>query len=95
MHKLRERMVFYDRMATFFDELSRKPDQSYAAAARAAAKRYGERRNPLGARLAIYDGPSLLSRLHAFSVMNRTHAVEMKSRAKDLVLGVAGLHTIL
>lgn len=95
MDKLRERMVFYGEMAILFDEASRTDDHPFTAAATAAAERYMVRHAPLAERLAIYDSPTLASRLRAFTAMNRSRPVQMTSRAKDLVLGVAGLHGLL
>ncbi len=95
MRLLRERMVFYGHMAQLFGELARTPGFAYAAAAQAAAARYAERREPIAARFDIYDGPSLPSRLRAFLAVKPSAGLRLKSRVKDLLLGVAGLHTLL
>jgi glycosyltransferase involved in cell wall biosynthesis len=95
MHRLRERMAFYRHMARLFDELADRADTGFAAAAHAAAARYAKRHDPLAARLAIYDSPTLVSRIRAFRDMKHSPALPVKSRAKDLVLGVSGLHSLL
>jgi hypothetical protein len=95
MQRLRERMMFYRHMAAIFEEVAGSADAPLAAAANTAAKRYMERHDPVAARMAIYDGPSLLSRLRAFRKLKDSPALSSKSRAKDLVFGVSGLHNLL
>jgi hypothetical protein len=82
-------------MALSFEELADHTHSGFAAAARAAAKRYADRHDPIAARMAIYDGPSLGSRMRAFRDMKHDTALSIPSRAKDLVLGVSGLHNLL
>ena len=95
LQRLRDRMVFYRRMAELFAEIAQSAEHRLSPAAQAAAERYTERYAPLAARFAIYDSPSLASRLRAFSAMNRTQRLTAKSRIKALMFGVTGLHTLL
>jgi glycosyltransferase involved in cell wall biosynthesis len=95
MNRLRERMVFYRHMASSFDDLAHQGEAQFSAAARAASKRYTDRHDPIAARMAIYDGPSLVSRLRAFRKIKHGAGLSSTSRAKDLVFGVSGLHNLL
>jgi hypothetical protein len=95
MQKLRARMVFYQRMAEVFRAIAQDADMTLRPAAQMAAQRYEERCAPLAARFAVYDGPSLANRLQAFTAMNRTQNLTAKSRVKDFVFGVSGLHVLL
>jgi glycosyltransferase involved in cell wall biosynthesis len=95
MHLLRERMTFYRHMASIFDEIAECTDETVAGAARTASRRYTDRYDPIAARMAVYDGPSMVSRLRAFRNPKNGAALSVKSRAKDLVFGVSGLHNLL
>jgi glycosyltransferase involved in cell wall biosynthesis len=94
MGKLRERMIFDQHMASLFRELAEDAGSPYADAARVAAQGYVERYEPIAARLDIYYGTSMARRLRAY-LLEQRRGTALKSRIKDLVLGVGGLHTLL
>lgn len=92
---LRDRLVFYDGLSELFEELSRVPDSPFAEPARAASIRYKERRRPLAARLDVYYGRSASDRMRAYRALDKDADRRIKSRIKDLALGVAGLQAFL
>jgi len=94
MWQLRERMIFYREMESLLSTLA-STCSPFAGIAGAAAVRYAALNRPIQARLKIYDGPSMAERLRAYRAMTRDPEFRLKSRVKDLVLGVAGLHAVL
>ncbi|MGI4745778.1 MAG: glycosyltransferase family 2 protein [Janthinobacterium lividum] len=92
---LRERLVFYDRLSELFEELSRVPASPFAEPARTASIRYRERRRPLAARLDVYYGRSVSDRMRAYRALGDDADRRIKSRIKDLILGVVGLQAFL
>jgi glycosyltransferase involved in cell wall biosynthesis len=94
MQRLRERMSFYRHMALIFN-IAESAESRLAANACAASKSYTARYDPIAARMAVYDGPSMVSRLRAFRNLKHNAGLSGKSRAKDFVLGVSGLHNLL
>lgn len=92
MGQLRERMVFYNAMIELFSALAQEPESPFAAAAAQAAACYTARWKPLADRLEIYYGASLGRRLRAYRALPRQAGRGAKSVAKDMVLGVSGLH---
>jgi hypothetical protein len=95
MQRLRERMSFYRHMALIFNDIAESAESRLAANACAASKSYTARYDPIAARMAVYDGPSMVSRLRAFRNLKHNAGLSGKSRAKDFVLGVSGLHNLL
>ncbi len=94
MWQLRERMVFYRDIETLFRTLA-AAGGPFAGAARMAASHYAQMNRPIELRLNIYDSPSVSGRMRAFRAMLGRPDFRLKSQAKDLVLGVGGLHALL
>jgi glycosyltransferase involved in cell wall biosynthesis len=92
--RLHERMIFYRHMASLFRELGEDVGSPYAPAARAASQWYTGQYEPIAARLDIYYGSNVATRLNAY-LTERRRSKALKSQIKDLVLGVGGLHAFL
>lgn len=92
---LRERSIFYDKLSELFEDLSNVPGSPFAEPARAASIRYRERRRPLAARLDVYYGRSISDRMRAYRALDEDADRQVKSRIKDLTLGVMGLQAFL
>lgn len=85
---------FDGAMAALLGEVGERTDTALAAPARIAAARFAERRDFLAGRTAIYRGGSVRARLHAYRTLRDIPGDGMtavRSRAKDLLLGVTGL----
>lgn len=94
MHKLRDRMVFYENLTTLFHELAAVEGTPFAEAASAASICYAERHRPLVERLDVYYASSFSDRMRAYRALSKKSPRQVKSRIKDLVFGVTGLQAI-
>ena len=84
-------------MATLFDEHASSNTGAFAQEARAAQRRFAERRDFLDARIRVYDSRMVLDRWRAFNLMWRapqTPRVRLKSYIKDFGVGVSGFYAI-
>ncbi len=91
-----EQFLFYESMAALFATLA-AGGGAMAGAAAAARDRFAQRRELLRTRLAVFGGPSLRARLRAFlrlQRMPRDTPPWLGAQAKEIVLGVSGLHRL-
>jgi hypothetical protein len=97
LESYRERVIFFDHLATLFDELARTGQGEPGARAAAAAVRYRERRDRFVLRARLHGGRTLMERSRAWvrlqslrdgdQVAPRTWLL---SAVKDAALGVTG-----
>lgn len=98
MLRYHEQRLFYDRMAILLGGLAHAADTGFSDAARAAERQFIERRDILATRIKIYESKTIGSRLRAYQMLRvapRNPPVWVGSYAKDLVLGVGGVHSFL
>jgi glycosyltransferase involved in cell wall biosynthesis len=96
--RYRDREAFNRTMSEIFFKIAHCDNEKHSAAAAIAAKRYSERQQRVAARVAMFEAPTLLSRLHAFQTIRSYGRVKggrqlekWLSAAKDFALGVVGL----
>ena len=92
-----EQFLFYERMVVVFTGLSADVDGPMAARALTARDRFVDRRNLLEVRLTVFAGKSICCRFRAFlklQRMPRDTPPWLGAQAKELVLGVAGVHLL-